>query len=189
MQDKAREQRRQRRIEKTKKKRENVSRPAAGGPARQMDPEKGKSWATGECFVTLGWDEPGAALDLLFSRARPDGTSVLAHFEIDRGGPGLVSARAVGGLRREHVAGECGRISERKGTTLVACSPGLVAALVHEAAAQGTNPAPRGFREAAALLEGVPLGTVGVPFGPVERAPAAKPDGWFGRVRRSLFGG
>lgn len=185
MQDKDRERRRQRRLEKTRKKRANVSRPGIGGPTQGMDPAKGKSWPTGESFASLGWDEPGAKLDLVFSRSRPDGTTVLAHFEVDRSGPGLVSARAVGGLRQEHVAGECGRISERSGRAMVAVAPGLVAALVDEAEEAGDNEPPSGFAAAAELLEGVPRVAVGVPFGaPADAAPA--PEGWLRRLWRWL---
>lgn len=189
MQDKDRERRRQRRLEKTKKKRANVSRPGLGGPVQAQDASKGKAWPVGDCWASIGWEEDGATVDLVFSRVKADGTAVIAVFEVDRSGPGLVSARARGGLRREHVAGECGRISERTGRAMVEVGPGLIAAMVDEAAEEGTNPLPPGYADAAELLEGVPRAHVGTPFGSGDAPEAPKPEGLFGRLVRTITGG
>lgn len=189
MQDKDRERRRTKRLEQKKKKRATVSRPAAGSPGAGFDVSKGRSWETGECYVSEGSDEPGARVELVFSRSRPDGISVASTFELDRSGPGLISARSVGGLRREQVVGECARLSERTGRSMMGCAPGLVVALVNDARTLGTNPDPAGLKDALGLLDGVSPLELPVPFGPDTAAPAAPPkEGWVGGLRRRLFG-
>jgi hypothetical protein len=191
MQDKDREKRRTRRLEKQKKKRSTVSRPGAGGPTVQFDVAKGRSWDTGECYVSEDWDEPGSKVDLVFSRSRPDGTSVAAVFELDRSGPGLVACRSVGGLRREHVVGECARISDRTGRSMVGCAPALVVALVKDARAHGTRADPPGLKDAYGLLDGIAPLELTVPFGPAETEPATPKaeGGWLQGLRKRLFGG
>jgi hypothetical protein len=188
MQDKQREQRRQKRKQKQKQRRSDASRPGLGGPTARFEPSKGRGWDPGECYVTLDWDEPGAKVDLVLSRAKPDGVSVAAVFAIDRSGPGLVSAKAIGGLRQEHVAGESGRISERTGQAMVGCSPALVAALVDDARAHGANAEPPGFAEAYDLLDGLPRQELDVPFGPGEAEPEPAKDGLLSGLRKRLFG-
>jgi hypothetical protein len=189
MQDKQREQRRLKRLQKQKKKREDASRPGLGGPTQKVDPAKGVGWDLGECWATLEWDEPGATVDLILTRAREDGVSVAAFFTIDRAGPGLVAAKATGGLRQEHVAGEAARISERTGRQMVATGPGLVAALVDDARERGSNPEPAGFPEAFALLSGVVRSRLDVPFGPPSTEPeSADRAGLLGSLRKRLFG-
>src|SRR5687768_3146224 len=107
MSDRDREKRRARRLEKQKKKRATSSRAGKDGPKGTADTARGRSWPTGECFVSDGWDEPGARVHALLTRTSADGASVVAVFGIDRGGPGLVATRARGGLTREQVSGEC----------------------------------------------------------------------------------
>ncbi|MEQ1571504.1 MAG: hypothetical protein ABMA64_38105 [Myxococcota bacterium] len=188
MQDKQREQRRHKRMQKVKGKRAGASRPAAGGPTTRIDPDKGREWPPGECYVTLEWDEPGAVVDLVFSRARADGVSVAALFSVDRSGPGLLSASAIGGLRQEHVTGESGRISERTGRAMVGCAPGLVAALIDDAKVNGTNAEPARFTEAYALLDGIPrLELHDAPFGPAVAPPPPEP-GLLESLKKRLFG-
>lgn len=191
MQDKDRERRRTRRLEKQKKKRSTVSRPAAGGPTVAFDVAKGRTWDTGECYVTQDWDEPGAKIELVFSRSRPDGSSVVATFEIDRSGPGLVAARSFGGLRQDQVVGECARLSERTGRTMVGCAPALIVALVKDARAHGTHADPPGLKDAWGLLDGIDPLDLDVPFGPASATTEAPPaeGGWLQGIRRRLFGG
>jgi hypothetical protein len=191
MQDKDRERRRHKKLEKRRKDRAGASRPAESGPVAAFDPARGRSWPTGECYVSLDWDEPGVSLvDLVFSRAREDGTSVVATFSLDRSGPGLVAARATGGVRQSQVAGESARLSEKSGRAMVACAPSLVAALVEEAQQKGSAPEPAGAARAVALLEGVPRAEIAVPFGPVVEEPAPPPKpGLLAGLRRRLFGG
>ncbi|MEZ4238573.1 MAG: hypothetical protein R3F59_20950 [Myxococcota bacterium] len=188
MQDKQRQQRKAKRAESKKKKRANASRPGVGGPVTvgSESASKGRTWPTGECYVSEGWDEPGARIDAVFSRSRPDGATVLAVFELDRSGPGLLGARARGGLRREHVASECAAVSERSGQAMIGCAPGLVAALVDDARGHGAGEVAASALE---LLEGVPRIELPVPFGPAA-APEAAPegDGWFGGLRKRLLG-
>ena len=189
MQDKDRERRRTKRLEKQKKKRSTVSRPAAGSPGASFDAAKGRSWEPGECYVSEGADEPGARVELVFSRSRPDGVSVVSTFELDRSGPGLLAARSAGGVRQDQIVGECARISERTGRSMVGCSPALVAAYVNDARAHGTNPDPPGLKDALGLLEGIAPAVLQVPFGPEADAPLP-PDreGWIGGLKRRLFG-
>ena len=185
MQDKHRKQRQAKRAQRNKRKRANASRPGVGGPIARVSAggsvAKGRTWPVGECYVSEGYDEPGASVDLVFSRSRPEGSAVIATFAIDRSGAGLRSARAIGGVRKEHVAGECGNLSERSGRAMVGCAPGLVAALVDDAIANG-----EGGEDAAAdalsLLEGVERLELPVPFGPeqAEEDDGAKGKGWFG---------
>lgn len=188
MQDKHREQRRAKRAEKSRKKRANASRPGVGGPVGAgFDPAKGRTWPTGDCYVSEDWEEPGAKVDLVFSRAR-DGSAVIAAFELDRSGPGLVASRAVG-ARQESVTGECARLSERSGKSMIGCAPGLVAALVADAREHGTGSAMVN-RDALALLEGVPPLELPTPFGPAVTPVADAPtEGLLSGLRKRLFGG
>jgi hypothetical protein len=190
MDDKHRKQRQAKRAESKRKKRADASRPGVGGPATaSSSASKGRTWPTGECYVSEGWEEPGARIELVFSRSRADGGTVMAAFELDRSGPGIVSARAAGGLRREHVAGECGAMSERTGRAMIGCSPGLIAALVADARHHGSlDP---GGAEAIGLLEGVPRAELPVPFGPAIHSEGPEPprgEGWLGGLRKRLFG-
>jgi hypothetical protein len=191
MTDKDRERRRIKRLAKQKKKRATASRPGTDGPMARIDVAKGREWPTGECYVSDGWDEPGAELELVFSRARPqDGISVMAVFEIDRRGPGIVACRSLGGMRQEQVVGECGRLSERSGRQMVACAPALVAALVDDARKHGSRPDPAGLKDAVGLLAGITPMELPTPFGPetpAETAPTG--EGWLGGLRKRLFGG
>jgi hypothetical protein len=191
MQDKQREQRRQKRLEKRKKQRQGASRPGVGGPAQGLDPLKGKTWPVGECYVSESSDEPGAAVEVVLSRTREDGTSVLAVFELDRSGPGLVSAKAMGGLRSEHITGECARLSERTGRAMIGCSGGLAASLVRDACEHGTNADPPGSSAALQLLDGVPSIELPTAFGPDKAEPAppgeSQPSFWSG-LRKRLIG-
>jgi hypothetical protein len=125
----------------------------------------------------------------VFSRSRPDGISVGSTFEIDRSGPGIVACRSVGGLRREQVVGECARLSERTGRSMVGCEPGVVVGFVSDARAHGTSPAPAGLLAALALLDELSPVEPVVPFGPAVPEAASEPDtGWLGGLRRRLFG-
>jgi hypothetical protein len=192
MQDKQREQRRQKRLEKRKKQRQNVSRPGVGGPAQGIDPLKGKTWPVGECYVSENSDEPGATVEVVLSRTREDGTSVLAVFELDRSGPGLVSAKALGGLRSEHITGECARLSERTGRAMIGCSGGLAASLVQDAREHGTNSDPSGASAALQLLQDIPRIELPTAFGPAETPPVpaageSQPGFWAG-LRKRLIG-
>jgi hypothetical protein len=191
MQDKQREQRRQKRLEKRKKQRQNASRPAEGGPAQGIDPLKGKTWPVGECYVSENSDEPGATVEVVRARTREDGISVRAVFELDRSGPGLVLAKAMGGLRSEHVTGECARLSERTGRAMIACSGGLAASLVQDAREHGKNGDPPGSAAALQLLQGIPHIDLPTAFGPEEAPPPAsgesQPGFWAG-LRKRLIG-
>lgn len=191
MSDRDRERRRTRRLEKQKKKRAGASRAGKDGPHGAADTARGRSWPTGECFVSEGWDEPGARIHAVLSRVGDDGSAVVATFELDRSGPGLVATRARGGLSREHVPGECARLSEQAGgVALVEAAPGLVAALVHDARRHGANAAPPGADDALALLDGIEPMALDVPFGAPEPEPPPQPDraGWLAGLRKRLFG-
>ena len=189
MQDKDRERRRAQRLQKQKKKRATVSRPAAGGPASAIDATKARTWDTGECYVSEDWDEPGATVELVFSRVRA-GQAAVATFEIDRSGPGLLACRSVG-LRADQVVGECARLSERTGRSMVGCAPALVVALVKDARANGSRGDPSGLKDAWGLLDGVAALELSVPFGPAASETAEAPPpaaGWLQGLRRRLFG-
>lgn len=194
MQDKQRDQRRAKRAEKTRKKREGASRPGVGGPASgsAVSAAKAQAWPTGDCYVSEGWDEPGARIDAVFSRSRADGSAAIAVFQLDRSGPGLVSSKAILGARREHVTGECARLSEASGLSMVGCAPAVVATLVRDARAHGAH-ADAGSRDPLTLLDGVPDVELPAPFGPdaaeapAESAPAG--GGLLGGLRKRLFGG
>jgi hypothetical protein len=185
-----RDKRRARRLEKTKKKRAAASRAGKDGPLGSADTARGRTWPTGECFVSDGWDEPGARVHAVLSRSNAAGAAVVAVFELDRSGPGLVAARARGGLTAEQVSGECARVSEQAGgATLVEAAPGLLAALVLDARRHGSDPSPRGAADALALLEGIAPMALEVPFGlGAEAKPEPVPDGWLTSLRKRLFG-
>lgn len=189
MSDRDREKRRAKRLEKQRKKRAKASRAGMDGPAGSASPVRGRGWPTGECWVSEGHDAPGARVQALFSRTNTDGATVLAAFEIDRGGRGIVAARAKGGLRREHVGSECARWSEETGVTMLEAAPGLVAALVDDARLHGDHDDPPDSEEAFALLAGVERMALDLPFGPeaAPESPAERP-GWFAGIRRRLFG-
>ena len=190
MTDRDREKRRAKRLQKQKKKRANASRPGRDAPVAASDPLRGRSWPTGESWLSDGWDTPGARVYAVLSRSNADGATVVAVFELDRSGPGLVAASARGGLRREHVSGECARISEATGLAMIEAAPGLVAGLVEDARLSGIADDPPGAGPALALLEGLDPIDPGVPFGPEGEASTEAPErtGWFAGIRRRLFG-
>jgi hypothetical protein len=136
--------------------------------------------------VSQVWDEPGAKVDAVFSRAHANGAAVVATFTLDRSGPGLVRAEVFGGQRAEQVTAHAGRLGEASGSALVETTAALVAALVRDAVANGANGTPKGADDALDLLAGVEPATLEVPFGP----PPPKPErgGLVGWVSR-WFGG
>ena len=191
MSNRDREKRRAKRLEKTKKKRADASRAGKDGPrSASSDTSRGRSWPTGECFVSEGWDEPGARVHAVLSRVSAEGAAVVASFAIDRSGPGLVSTRARGGLTREQVSGECARVSEEAGgIALLEASAGLVVALVEDARLLGANDDPPGSAEALALLAGIEPQELDVPFGlDTDPGPEPEPTGWLTGLRKRLFG-
>lgn len=191
MTDKKAQQRRGRRLEKQKKKRADASRPARGTApsAVAADPRPARDWPLGECWLSDGWDEPGARVHAVLSRTHADGRTAVAVFELDRSGPGLVSARARGGLRPEHVAGESSRLSQEFGVTMLETSPALVASLVADARVAGAADDPPGSSDALALLAGVATEPVQPAFGPAEAAETKAPrEGLLARLSRRLFG-
>lgn len=191
MQDKQREQRRHKRLEKRKKQRGDLSRPGLGGPTASFDPTKGKTWPVSECYASENADEPAATIELVLARSREDGISVVSIFEIDRSGPGIVAVRAAGGLKREQIAGECARLSERTGRAMIGCSGALVAALVDDARKHGRAPPPAALERALVLLEDLPRTELPCPFGPGSAgAPQEAPpsQGFWAGLRKRLVG-
>lgn len=189
--DKKAQQRRARKLEKQKKKRADASRPArSSAPAAlAADPRQGRGWPAGECWISQDWDTPGATVHAVLSRSHEDGRTVAASFTLDRSGPGLRVARARGGLRPEHVAGESARLSEEHGATMIETSAALVASLVVDARRHGTLADPPGAADALALLDDLPIEPVDPPFGPATHAEdPPKEGGLLSRLARRWLG-
>ncbi|MCA9492530.1 MAG: hypothetical protein KC621_21500 [Myxococcales bacterium] len=174
MGDRERDQRRAKKLAKQKKRRSNASRPARSPADVARDPSQGLHWPAGECWVSQDWDQPGARLAVVLSRVGEGGAAVVAAFTLDRSGPGVLSAKAIGGLRTVHVQGQAAKLSEELGTAMMEVAPGLAAELVRDAALNGAGELPEGWEEASSLLAGIAPIDIGVPFGP-EEAEAPKP--------------
>ncbi|MCB9684261.1 MAG: hypothetical protein H6738_00060 [Alphaproteobacteria bacterium] len=171
MGDRDRDQRRAKKLAKQKKRRANASRPARSPADVARDPSQGQHWPVGECWVSQDWDQPGARLAVILSRVSEGGAAVVAAFTLDRSGPGVVTAEAIGGLRSVHVQGQAARLSEQLGSPMMEVAPGLAAELVRDAALNGEGELPDGWEEASALLSGIGAIDIGVPFGPEAQEP------------------
>ena len=171
-----REQRRAKRLEKKKKKRSNVSRPARdGGSASTPSFKAALGWPPGDCFLTAGWDDPGASLHAVFARSHDDGRTVAAFVEIDRSGPGVVSSRVVTVPTSEMVLGECMRMSEASGElAFQGAPPSVVAGVLRDAALNGENDPDESFSRVESLIDDVDADRLDTPFGP-DTAPKRKP--------------
>lgn len=187
MNDNERQKRRSKKLQKQKDKREHRSRAGRSPADVARAPAQGKAWPVGDCWVSQTWDQPGTRVDAVFSRVDPGGSAVVAVFTMDRSGPGLLEARAIGGLRTEHVLGHAGRLGEASGTALIETTGGLVAALVKDAVANGTQPLPKGWDEASELLAGLEPVPLEVPFGPAP-PKQERSGGLIGAISR-WFGG
>ncbi len=163
--------RRQKRLAKQKKKRENASRPGRDRASvpRAPSTSQGATWPVGECYLSTDWGTPGATVHAVFVRSHQDGRSVAAFVELDRSGPGVTAARVIGLPSPDHVLGECGRISEASDVGFQGAPPSLVAGFLLDAAEHGAS-APRGFSEVEALLQGIVPDEVDPPFGPPPEA-------------------
>lgn len=186
MNDHEREKRRAKRMQKQKQKREDRSRPGRGPGDVAKDPARAKGWPAGPCWVSQSWDEPGAKVAVVISRANEAGMAAAATFLVDRSGPGLVEATVRAGLRTEHVTSLAGELGERAGEALIETTAGLAVALVRDAVASGAAGTPKGAEDALELLAGLEASPLDVPFGP---PPPPKPrGGLFGTLSR-WFGG
>ncbi len=180
MADKDRQQRRAKKLARQKKCRAQVARPARDSPgAGSAAPsfKEGLDWPPGDCFLTTGWDEPGAVAHAVFVRSHDDGRSVAAFVTIDRSGPGVREARLATLPSEGAVLAECGRISETEGELgFHGAPPSLVAGLLRDAAEHGEAPLPEAWSRVRALMAGVSADALDVPFGQgppsAERAPS-----------------
>lgn len=169
MASKDRQQRRTKRLARQRKKRANASRPARFGPTTGSLPnlKSAVSWPPGDCYVSDGWDAPGAHSHMVFVRSHQDGRSVAAFVEIDRSGPGVLSARVDSFPTTDSVLAECIRISEASDELAFrGAPPGMVAGAIADAQAHGEAELPQAWPKVEALLGDVEPAEMDVAFGP-----------------------
>ncbi len=198
MADAKRQKRRAKKLAKHRKKRSQASRAGADlSPAiERTDGREGRTWSVGECFLSADWHEPGAHVHAAVSRVK-GGRAVAAFFEVDLADRGIIDARTLGGISPDHVRGECGRLSEETGTSMVDVAPALVAHVVQQGLAWGRDrghPAPPGYDKAQALLGGIdPADTpfeveLGGPDTDTDGDPPSTGPGLVASLKRRLFG-
>lgn len=173
MASKDRQQRRAKRLARQKRKRAHVSRPGrdAGGTVAAPNLKTALGWPVGDCYLSEGWDEPGAHLHAVFARSHADGRSVAAFVEIDRTGPGIVDAHIATFGSAEAVLSECIRISEAEGELAFrGAPPGVVAGAIVDARTHGSE-SPDSWERVESLLHDVEPAEMDAPFGP---APEVK---------------
>lgn len=157
MADHRSQKRRQKALQRKKKKRARASRPGRDGPTAgkvTRDPSVGAHWPIGECYLGDGWYERGAHVHAVFTRRSADGQVAAAFFEVDLAERGVVEATSFGNGTDANVQAELVRRSTDE-QALATSDPDRVAKLVTTAAAFGAergHPLPAGYARAIGVF-------------------------------------
>jgi len=192
MSKKDREKRRQKKLHKQRLKRKGKGRPGrdlrtpgrAGG-----DPSVGLGWPAGPCWLSDGWHERGATVQVVMSRVHDDGRAIAGRFTVELHQAGTTAAHLVGGLSSDQLPGVAARVSEdHGGIAMVEVSPAQAAAVL----VAGVSLRPEG-KEADLCRQLVgELDPADAPLDVLTGRPEAPPppqeEGWFSRLVEKLVG-
>jgi hypothetical protein len=109
-----------------------------------------------DCFISEHWHEQGPTIVAAVSRSHPNGRISAALFTVDLAQRGVTGAELVRDLDPEQLPSLLSRHGGE--SAVVECAPALVARAVSAGLALGTandHHPPRGYAEAAVLLEGI----------------------------------
>lgn len=178
----------QKKREKDRLKRSRAKKERRGGGTTGSGMRAASSWPLGECWVSEGYDQPGAQVLAAFSRMHGTGRGSVAFFSLDLAEEGVISVDTFSKVTPMQVMGEMGQRSG-EGRQVMEAEPALVVKLVHEARTLGQ--APQGLDDAMRLFGDVRPEDcdeefiVGLPGTDEFAAPE---PGLVGRFSRWLFG-
>jgi hypothetical protein len=192
MSNQDREKRRQKKLQKQRLKRKGKSRPGrdqttpgrAGG-----DPKTGLGWPAGPCWLSDGWHERGATVQVVMTRVHESGRAIAGLCTVDLRSEGTTEAKLVGGLSADQLAGVAARVSEdHEQVVMLEVSPAQAAAVL----VAGVSLSPDG-KEAALCRDLIgDLDPADAPLdvltGKPDAPPPEQPEGWFSRLVEKLVG-
>ena len=178
----------QRKREKDRLKRSRAKKQRRGVGATGSGMRAAAAWPLGDCWVSEGYDQPGAEVLVAFSRMHGTGRGSVAFFSLDLAEQGVVAVDTFSKVTPMQVMGEMGqRAGEER--QVIQADPALVVKLVYEARTLGAEPG--GVAEAMRLFGDVRPEDCDEEFVvglPDTDEVEMKEPGMFGRLNRWLFG-
>lgn len=187
-----REKRRQKKLQKQKLKRKGKSRPGRDQRTQGRsggDPRTGLGWPPGPCWLSDGWHERGASVQVVLTRVHDDGRAIAGMVTVDLSGAGASDGKLVGALTADQLPSVAVRMSEDHGdASMLEVSPAQAAAVL--VAAVSLNPEGKDAKLCRDLIGDLdPADTpLDVLTGKPEAPAPKQQDGWFSRLVEKIVG-
>jgi len=189
---KDREKRQQKKKEKQRLKRKGKGRPGRDQRTQGRsggDPRAGLGWPPGPCWLSDGWHERGATVQVVLTRVHEDGRAIAGMVSVDLRSEGASGGKLVGGLSVDQLPSVAVRMSEdHDKVAMLEVSPAQAAAVL--VAAVSLNPEGKDAKLCRDLVgeldpADAPLDVL---TGKPDAPPPKKEEGWFSRLVEKIVG-